>query len=59
MGIDLSAEDLELICDALKTEWLDWNDKSSLIPDKKLVESKMQELDSLSIRLVAILAGGE
>jgi hypothetical protein len=51
MIIELSREELKLICQALTIAWLDCNDKAALVEDKNLVKQSMQEIDSLSDKL--------
>lgn len=55
MKIELSTEDLEMICNALTTEWLDINDKFTLWEDAGEAQVIMDRCTALKNRLCAVI----
>jgi hypothetical protein len=51
MTIELSTEELELVCDSLTTEWLDINDKFTLMEDPDAANLRMEKVSALKDRL--------
>lgn len=58
MTIELDDEELELVCDSLTTEWLDINDKFTLMKDAAAVNWRMERVSSLRNRLREFLDAG-